>query len=394
MKNYSNKDSKKILILTQSFDLGGITTFVINLANFYSNYNNVTILYTDDSFNLKSRLNPNISLIQYKIPSKFKLVFFGLFNGLLIDFFNIFLRKKTSFPVFKSTQKVSLLNAKISKSIIGIFDIAISSSELYCNYLLALKVNSLKKIGWVHTDYSTLDVNLDLENSLLNKLDKIVFVNLHSINYIREKLPILSNKILYINNIIDSESIKKQSIEKHSFPKTKTGINLITVARIDFSSKRLDRIIQASVELVKNKIDFKWIILGHGKDKILLKNMIENFHLSKHVFLLGPKTNPYPYIKAADLFILPSQYEGLPIVIYESLILGCPVLVTRYNSAYSQVPSKFGIICENNDLEFVKKTIEVVKNKNQIIKFKKELLSYNFNNHDTYENLQEIIKND
>ena len=53
--------------------------------------------------------------------------------------------------------------------------------------------------------------------------------------------------------------------------------------------------------------------------------------------LLGKKSNPYPYIKACDLYVQPSRYEGKSVTVREAQILCKPVVVTNYPTAHSQI---------------------------------------------------------
>ena len=55
------------------------------------------------------------------------------------------------------------------------------------------------------------------------------------------------------------------------------------------------------------------------------------------VILLGKRSNPYPYIKACDLYVQPSRYEGKAVTVREAQILCKPVVVTNYPTAKSQI---------------------------------------------------------
>lgn len=91
------------------------------------------------------------------------------------------------------------------------------------------------------------------------------------------------------------------------------------------------RIVQRGVE------DLKWFIIGYGRDETLIKNQIVKAGMQEHVFLLGKKDNPYPYIKACDIYVQPSRYEGKSVTVREAQILCKPVIVTNYPTASSQI---------------------------------------------------------
>ena len=63
------------------------------------------------------------------------------------------------------------------------------------------------------------------------------------------------------------------------------------------------------------------------------------------VILLGKKDNPYPYIKACDIYVQPSRYEGKSVTVREAQILCKPAVVTNYPTAQSQINDGFdGVI--------------------------------------------------
>ena len=69
---------------------------------------------------------------------------------------------------------------------------------------------------------------------------------------------------------------------------------------------------------MKKDIRFNLVIIGYGVNKSLIQKKIKNFNLQKSVKILGYRSNPYPYLRASDLFILTSKYEGLPNVLLEA----------------------------------------------------------------------------
>lgn len=86
--------------------------------------------------------------------------------------------------------------------------------------------------------------------------------------------------------------------------------------------------------------------------------------------LLGKKTNPYPYIKACDLYVQPSRYEGKAITVTEAQILGKPVVITNFPTAKSQLEDGFdGHICPmdvNGIVEGITRMFEDVDFRNKI----------------------------
>jgi len=70
------------------------------------------------------------------------------------------------------------------------------------------------------------------------------------------------------------------------------------------------------------------VIVGEGPERPLLQQRIAELGLEHDVLLTGALANPYPVMRALDLFVLSSHYEGQGIVLLEALTLGRPVLST------------------------------------------------------------------
>ena len=101
---------------------------------------------------------------------------------------------------------------------------------------------------------------------------------------------------------------------------------IVHVGRLDMSSKRHDILLEA---YKRSNIPYKLIIVGTGKDEAKIRQHIQRLDLKKQVTLVGYQKNPYPWIKNAKMLILTSDFEGLPTVLIEALILKTPVVSTK-----------------------------------------------------------------
>lgn len=90
---------------------------------------------------------------------------------------------------------------------------------------------------------------------------------------------------------------------------------------------------------VAERIDdtLRWYIIGYGGDEALIRRKIREAGMERNVILLGKRENPYPYIKACDIYVQPSRYEGKSVTVREAQMLCKPVVVTAYPTAPSQV---------------------------------------------------------
>ena len=81
----------------------------------------------------------------------------------------------------------------------------------------------------------------------------------------------------------------------------------------------------------------RWYLIGYGGDEPLIRQRIAEEGMEGKVIILGKKENPYPYIKACDIYVQPSRYEGNSVTVREAQVLGKPVVVTNYPTAASQI---------------------------------------------------------
>ncbi len=76
-----------------------------------------------------------------------------------------------------------------------------------------------------------------------------------------------------------------------------------------------------AMKLIENRLKFRLLIIGEGKNKEKIINYINKNNLRNNIKVLDFKKNPFKYINQSDIFILSSVYEGLPNVLLEAICL-------------------------------------------------------------------------
>jgi glycosyltransferase involved in cell wall biosynthesis len=93
--------------------------------------------------------------------------------------------------------------------------------------------------------------------------------------------------------------------------------------------KAHETLISAMPSVLKEFPETKLDICGDGYMRSKLELQIQSLHLSKNVRLLGRRNDVDRFLAAADIFVLPSRWEGLPIALLEAMSMGLPVIATN-----------------------------------------------------------------
>lgn len=216
------------------------------------------------------------------------------------------------------------------------YDLAISF--LTPHYFVAQKVKAKKKIAWIHTDYSFVDIDIDSEEKMWNAYDLIVSISEACTEGFCSKLPELRKKIIRKDNIISEDFVKLQANAcdvSNEMPRD-GSTRILSVGRF-CNAKNFDNVPDICRRLVENGLNVKWYLIGFGPDEDLIRSKIKEARMEAHVVILGKKENPYPYMKECDWYIQPSRYEGNCVCVHEAQILEKPVIITNYATAESQL---------------------------------------------------------
>ena len=220
---------------------------------------------------------------------------------------------------------------------LGTYDLAISF--LIPHNIVLEKVCARKKICWIHTDYTHIDVNAALELPVWGGYDYIASISEEVGKGFCQVFPSLQSKLREIENILSPAFIRKRAQEggrPQDMPTSPQEITLLTIGRYCYAKKMEE--IPILCRLLREKgLSVKWYIIGFGSSDTDIRQAIQQEGMEEHVILLGKRTNPYPYIAACDWYIQPSRYEGKSVVVREAQILQKPVIITAYPTAASQV---------------------------------------------------------
>lgn len=328
----------KICFLTNNiFSLGGVQRVVSVLANYLCEFNSVDIICTEHNLEIDRKiynLNESINIITDKSIStrtttqrvRNKLIKMlnnktGLYNNDILASYFI----DSVYPKKLQNNLVKIINEKDYDFVIGVegeFSLLLSN--------ISSDINA-KTIGWQHNSYDAylnnknkyhwnqncvfekMIPNLD-EYIVLTEYDKDKFKKNNNIN----------SKVIY--NPKSFKSKQKSEVSKPIF---------LAAGRF-VEQKGFDLLIESFNLFSYKNSEWKLIIIGEGKQKELIKSKVDKYNLNHRITILEPTNKIKEYFLNASALLLPSRWEGMPMIVLESLEMGVPIIA--YNiSAIEQI---------------------------------------------------------
>ena len=218
-----------------------------------------------------------------------------------------------------------------------------------------------KKITWIHSEYKNYNINYEDTVRLYKDFETIVCVSKGNVEDFLKVCPEFNEKTVLLRNCYSITEIQEKSNMINPY-KGYNGFKLLTVCRMDNSSKRIDRMLEAIKFIVDNGYkDFKLYLVGEGKDLLWNKEYAKKLNIESYCVFVGRIDNPYPYYRYADLFLVSSDFEGSPLTIDEAMICGIPSISTNYKSVYEKIVSdKNGLIVEKTPEAFGRAIMQVM----------------------------------
>lgn len=220
------------------------------------------------------------------------------------------------------------------------YDIAIAYSSIisYLTWYVCYHVSAKHKIGWIHFDVSQLQLDRKMLLALHSQLDKIFIVSEQGYQIFCKMFPSLAPKCEVRYNVIDRTAILQ--LVEAPIPEVLTRNHpiIMTLGRLE-PEKGQDVIPEVADLLRTAGFRFTWYLIGDGSLRNLIQAEIDGRALHNEVVLLGTKSNPYPYLKLADLYVQTSIHEGYCITLAEARIFTDCIVSTDFTGAREQLSS-------------------------------------------------------
>ena len=313
---------KKLLIFGYTLDMGGAEKALADTICYLEPYCDIDLYLLEKTGSLLNNIPKSVNVYQIK-KNIFQYAFFRFF------------------PLYRKYIINKIADSKEYEYVFGYM-------EGRCGTWVSDIKKKIKKYAWIHNDVFKFNIGIkDSEvKKSYNNLDKVICVSKESKENFCEKYGISLDKVMVIYNYINEKEILNKALE---FEVKKNKITFVNVAKMR-DQKRQDRLVNAAKYLKEKGYDFEIWLIGDGPNLEKIKNMVYNYKLEDTVKVMGLQTNPYPYIKNADYFVLTSYMEGYGIVIKEALFLKKKIITTDVVGPREILENgKYGIIIPNDD---------------------------------------------
>ncbi len=344
-------EKKKILIVNNNMHIGGVQKALLNLLKELASRYEITLLLFYPGGELLSEIPKSVCVItagkcfqSWGVTSRDAI---ELPQRLLRAFFAAVTRAFGR----KWAVRISLLFTKRLKG----FDAAVSflhsgaPHTFYggCNEFVLRRVDAAVKVSFLHCDYRKINAACQYNEVIYQEFDRIAACSEGCRQAFLEVYPQFAEKTLTVRNCHDYKRIRE--LAQVSLPELdRDKLNLVTVARFG-REKGILQGIRGIAELGEKRKQLHYYVIGDGVEYGEAEALIEQLGLQQSVTLMGEQKNPYGYMAAADLLLIPSISEAAPMVIGEAASLGTPILTTATSSAVEMVEKTgFGWVCYNS----------------------------------------------
>lgn len=210
-------------------------------------------------------------------------------------------------------------------------DVLIDIDGILDIYSLPIKLFSdVKVVSWEHFNYYQnpfVPYRKISRRMAARWADTIVTLTEEDRGYYEDNLNIRCPIQCIYNPII----WKKES-DKYNF-KSRT---ILSVGRLTYQ-KGFDLLVEIAKNVLHNKEDWKWIVLGEGEDREYLEKKIEEYGLQEKLILKGDVNNVDDYYKEAAFFVMTSRFEGLPMTLLETKPYKLPLICFKCKTGPSEL---------------------------------------------------------
>ncbi|MBP9988967.1 MAG: glycosyltransferase, partial [Ruminococcus sp.] len=290
----------KIGFLISDLSAGGAERTTVSLANYFAEHGNIVEIITLSDCEPFYKVNENVSVVSVNLTEIEHKASFGRLKGSIDRMFKI--RK-----FIKSRKLNVLIGMSFSMTRYAVFATAFTKTKV---------IGTERNNPYV---YKASKLNTILRRIFYRLTNGFVFQTKKSAEFFTYNFR--------KNEIVIQNAIFNQEIYNFIPPETRQKY-ICSVGRL-CKQKRFDLLIKAFSMLEPKFPDYKLIIFGDGPDKEKLNNRIKFYNLQDKIFLLGNSQDIIGYLNEVSVFVLCSDYEGMPNALMEAMALGVPCVSTK-----------------------------------------------------------------
>ena len=228
------------------------------------------------------------------------------------------------------------------------YDVAIAYQQGYPLYYITERVHAKRKYGWINGDLAGLHFNADFNRRFYDRIDRAIAVSDMLKEIILRDGFVGPEKLDVIYDIVFPAHVRSHADEmvpeKDLF---RAPLKITTVARIA-EPKNYPLAVRTAAVLKSRGVRFEWVIVGDGPERPRIERLIAETGVGDCLKLVGKKVNPYPYIKACDIYVQTSSVEGYCLTLAEARALGKPLVSARFPIVDAHItPGENGFIAES-----------------------------------------------
>lgn len=256
------------------------------------------------------------------------------------------------------------------------YDVEIAAIHGMYKEILSSPQKKSEKIIWVQNDIFNLKEYTTEVISEFFKFDKILVIS----NKLEEEMQKLAKNdeekksIIKIFNPIDrKDTLEKANAEIDDYPFYNDIPTFISIGTV-YPQKGYDRLLKVHKKLLDEGLQHQLIIIGDGYDLNNIQDLLNKLGLQNTAKMLGFRSNPYPYLKKADFYVMSSRHEGFPTIIAEALLLEKPICATDISGIKDLLQNgKLGTITPNSEEGIYDGMKKFLAEKSLADKYKKEI---------------------
>ena len=246
---------------------------------------------------------------------------------------NMHVLKTKKLPYIEQSERYSRMLLPIRKK----YDVAISyhAPNTVPVFYVMDQIDADRKILWLHGDLDTNAGDTPLAIQYHSRYDRVFGVSQSVLDSFLKYHPDMRDKSELFYNYVDADGIRAKAETGPRFEDDFSGMRILSIGRLD-RQKGFDMAIEVCRALREAGYAIRWYVCGDGAQRRELENLIAAYRLQDTFVLLGNQTNPYGYLKACDLYVQPSRFEGYCTTTNEARMLCKPVITTAVSGATEQ----------------------------------------------------------